>query len=392
MYKEFSKTTSTALHAWSQAKESSDFSLFAPHLAKIVALCKKKAELLTYQDHPYDALLDLYEPGMTVKKLSPLFSALKTSLLSLLQDIRLPCPKPLPSFFDPEEQMKLGKQLLKLLGFSQRSCRIDLSSHPFCLGIHPKDTRITSRIFPDQVISHILSTLHESGHALYNMQLPQELYGTPLCEPASYGIDESQSRLWETFIGRSLSFWSFFYPNLQQSFPQLALYSLQDFYHSIHTVTPSCIRVEADEVTYSLHIILRFEIEKALFEGLSVQEIPSLWNQKMKELLGIIPSQDKEGCLQDIHWAMGAFGYFPSYALGNLFAAQLFETLKKAFPLEKQISQGNFQEIRNWLNTHIHQHGKLYLPDELIEQVTHTPLQPTAYIQYLQDKYLHWNE
>ncbi len=390
--KQSAKLSSASLHAWASAKKKADFTIFEPLLQKTLLVAQKKAKLLGYKDHPYDALLDLYEPDMTVAKLTPLFNDLKTSLTTLLQKIQKTQKKSitqLPSF-DPDLQMKVGKDLLNAIGFSEDISRLDISSHPFSMGIHPMDTRMTTRIFEDNLISHILSVLHESGHALYNTQLPLEYYGTPVCEALSYGVDESQSRLWETLIGRNMPFWKFFYPVLQKAFPnELNGIPLSDFYQSINTVEPSFIRVEADEVTYCLHIILRFEIEKALIEGsLKVKDLPFVWNQKMQESFGITPTNDSEGCLQDIHWSMGSFGYFPTYAIGNLLAAQLYDSLKIAMPdLEKQIENGEFRNIRNWLKEHIHKHGKIYKTDELILSVTKKPLSSTAYIRYLEGKY-----
>ena len=388
--KECSKTSSASLHAWSQAKKEANFSIFKPFLEKTVILAQKKAHFLGYKEHPYDALLDLYESEMTVTKLTPLFTELKKSLTQLLQKTKKSTSLiTLPSL-DTEMQMLVGKDLLKYLGFPEETSRLDTSSHPFCIGIHPTDTRMTTRIFKDNLISHILSVLHESGHGLYNSQLPLEYYGTPVCEPLSYGVDESQSRFFETLIGRNMPFWKFFYPTLQKAFPkELGNISLSDFYSLVNTVQPSLIRVEADEVTYCLHIILRFEIEKTLIEGsLQVKDLPTVWNLKMQECLGISPSHDGEGCLQDIHWSMGSFGYFPTYALGNLLAAQLYETLKSENPsLENEIEQGNFLNIRSWLKENIHKHGKIYKTEELIQTVTKKPLSSAAYIAYLEKKY-----
>jgi len=391
--KQKAKVSSASLHAWNSAKEKKNFKLFESHLKKTVELAQKQAKLLGYKEHPYDALLDEYEPGMTVATLTPLFAELKEALTSLLKQIKnskkLPTVK-LPDF-DIDVQMKVGKDLLNAIGFSEEISRLDTSSHPFSMPIHPMDTRMTTRIFKDNLISHILSVLHESGHALYNTNLPLEHYGTPVCEALSYGTDESQSRLWETLVGRNMPFWNFFYPKLQEYFPlELENISADDFYKCINEVKPSMIRVESDEVSYCLHVILRFEIEKALIEGsLKVKDVPSVWNQKMQESFGITPSNDSEGCLQDIHWSMGAFGYFPTYALGNLLAAQLYETIKTAMPdLEKQIECGDFTKLRNYLKDNIHKHGKIYKPEELILRVTKKPLCSEAYIKYLQDKYL----
>jgi carboxypeptidase Taq len=391
--KQKAKVCSESLHAWNSAKEEKNFKLFEPLLKKTVELAQKQAKLLGYKEHPYDALLDEYEPGMTVATLTPLFTELKEGLTSLLKELK--AKKNLVTVkipdLDIEKQMKIGKDLLNAIGFSEEISRLDTSSHPFSMPIHPTDTRMTTRIFKDNLISHILSVLHESGHALYNTNLPLEYYGTPICEALSHGTDESQSRLWETLVGRNMPFWNFFYPKLQEAFPnELKNISVEDFYKSINKVEPSMIRVESDEVSYCLHVILRFEIEKALIEGsLKVKDIPRVWNQKMQESFGITPANDSEGCLQDIHWSIGAFGYFPTYALGNLLAAQLYEALKTSMPdIEKQIENGQFTSLRNWLKDNIHKHGKTYKPEELILKVTKKPLCFEAYIRYLRKKYL----
>lgn len=387
----FAKTTSSALPIWDEAKKTGKFSLFAPHLKKIVALCQKKAELLGYQEHPYDALLDLYEPGLTVSTVSPLFTNLKSSLTSLLANIqKKPLTPPLSGYFPKEAQEKLSTYALKCMGFSSDNSRLDLSSHPFCTGIHPQDTRMTSRIDLSCPLSNLYSVLHEGGHGLYHQNLPKEYFGTPLCEAISYGIDESQSRLWETIIGKSLPFCTFIHPTLQELFPEeLSSLSIQDLYQKVNRVLPSEIRVESDEVTYSLHIILRYEIEKALIEGnLSVSDVPDVWNQKMQEYLGITPSSHSKGCLQDVHWAMGGIGYFPSYTLGNLLAAQLFTQIQKTFPSwNERIAKGDFTFLCTWLKESIHCHGKLYTAEEIIQKVTKKPLGTEDYIAYLTQKY-----
>lgn len=390
--KRFTKITSSAVHVWSEAKKNNNFSLFLPHLEKVVSLSRKKAELLGYKDHPYDALLDLYEPNLTVAKITPLFAELKEALIDLLNKI------PKTSFYSPftgsfctEKQKKVANFLLEVMGFSSQTSRLDLSSHPFCSGIDYKDTRMTTRIDPYHPASNIYSVLHEGGHALYHQNLPEEHYGTPLYEAASYGIDESQSRLWETILGKSKAFCSFLYPILKETFPEnLSSCSFDDFYQYVNQVHPSEIRVEADEVTYSLHIILRFEIEKSLMEGsLSVKDIPTVWNKKMEEMLGILPENDTKGCLQDIHWAMGGIGYFPTYTFGNLLAAQIFSTLKNNFPyLQDKLSQGETSFIQDWLKENIHRHGKLHTPEELILNVTKKPLGAEDYIRYLKEKFL----
>lgn len=390
--KKFVTTTTNACHVWAQARKSSNFSLFAPHLDKIIQQNRKKAELLNNHHHPYDALLDLYEVGMTTDRLIPLFDRLKTALVTLLKKIQKKPPLErgfLEQEFSPEVQLKFGKKLLKIVGFAPQNSRLDLTTHPFCSNIHPLDTRMTTRIHSHDLMSNLFSVLHEGGHGMYNQQLPLAWWGTPLCESMSLGIDESQSRWWETRIGRSLPFWTHLLPLLKKDFPQLHPISLETFYSAINTIRPSLIRVEADEVTYNLHIILRFEIEKALIEGsLKTREIPEVWNQKMQELLGITPPSDAQGCLQDIHWSLGSFGYFPTYALGNLYASQFFATFEQTHPdWGKRVSHGEFEFIRNWLSSHIHQWGRQYTPDELIERLTGKTLDESAYIGYLEKKY-----
>ncbi|MFS8563379.1 MAG: carboxypeptidase M32 [Rhabdochlamydiaceae bacterium] len=392
--KTFATVCSKASHTWAEARKSNKFSLFAPHLQKIVSLCQKKARFLGSYAHPYDALLDLHEPGMTVAELTPLFERLKTALTTLLKTLASK-PKVNTSFLEhnypQHKQMEFGRLLLEAMGFDPATSRLDLTSHPFCSGLSIKDTRMTTRIHPNLIMSNIFSVLHEGGHGLYNKGLPEHEFGTPLCEHSSLGIDESQSRWWETRIGRSLPFWKYFYPKLQSAFPeQLSSLSIEDFVRGINIAEPSFIRVEADEVTYCLHIILRFEIEKALMEGsLKVKDIPKVWNEKMQAYFGIVPKTDAEGCLQDIHWSLGSIGYFPTYALGNIYAAQFFTAFEKAHPdWQEKLSQGNLSFIREWLYENIHRHGKLYTPHELTQRIVHQPLSEKPYIAYLEGKYL----
>lgn len=390
---QWAKTTSTATHVWKTAKNHNDFSLFAPHLEKIVALNRKKADLLGFEDHPYDALVDLYEPHMRTAVLTPLFNKLKLFLSEFLKEIR--SARPIPDTFlfhncPIPDQIEFAKILLKKMGFHSTSSRLDLTVHPFCTGLHPLDTRMTTKVHPENIMMNIGAVLHEGGHGLYNMQLPQEDFGSPLCESASLGIDESQSRFWETLIGQSEPFWRYFFPLLQTHFPtQFQQVTLAEFYHAINAVKPGLIRIDADEVSYNLHIILRFELEKGLIEGsIQVKDIPSLWNNKMRQYLGVSPEFDGQGCLQDIHWAMGAFGYFPTYTLGNLYAAQFFETLTIAHPTwEKSLSEGHLDPIREFLQQQIHRYGREFLPDELCQKVTGKPLSQEPYIRYLETKY-----
>jgi carboxypeptidase Taq len=389
--KTFTSTASKAGNKWIEAKKTSNFKHFSSSLEKIIQLSRKRADLLGYQEHPYDALLEQFESGMTVAWLTPLFDRLKTALTTLVKTIQSKPPVDdscLHGEFSPEMQMKFGHKILKEMGFTPEDSRLDVSVHPFCTPVHPLDTRMTTRTHHSDLMSNIFSVLHEGGHGLYNKGLPLEAFGSPLGLQSTLGIDESQSRWWETRIGRTRAFWTHFLPLLQRDFPQLKA-TLDQFYPAINTVKPSFIRVEADEVTYSLHVIVRFEIEKALIEGsLRVKDLPAVWNQKMQDYFGITPSNDSEGCLQDIHWAFGHVGYFPTYALGNLYAAQFFTAFEKAHhDWQSRVAKGELGFIREWLRSHIHQYGRQYSPDELVQRITGKPLDESAYVAYLNSKY-----
>lgn len=391
--KKWAKTTAHASQTWSEAKAKNAFKIFQPDLTKIVELNRKKSELLGFDEHPYDALLDLFEPHMKVRILNPLFSRLKEGLKALVQAISAK-PAVNTSFlegpFPLDKQIAFGQELLHALGFDPKLARLDLSSHPFCSGFHPTDTRMTTRIDLHNPLSNIFSVIHEAGHAIYNQGLVQDEYGSPLGEQISLGIDESQSRWWETRIGRTLPFWRHFYPRLQRTFPeQLGSIPLDAFFRAVNVVTPSLIRVEADEVTYSLHVIVRFEIEKALIEGsLQVKDLPEAWNAKMVEVVGIRPENDSTGCLQDIHWSMGGFGYFPTYTLGNLYAASFFTVFEKAHPdWQARVERGELAFIRTWLGEQIHRHGREFLPEELCKRITGAPLSEKPFLDYLQAKF-----
>lgn len=390
---EFAKASSLSLHAWSEAKRHNDFKIFAPHLEKIVTLSRKKADYLGYKEHPYDALLDLYEPEMTTADLTPLFTRLKTFLTRLVQEIKSKNNHPrecLLQDFPTHGQIHFSHTILQAMGFTPESSRLDLSAHPFCSALNPKDVRMTTRITPNQPLSCLFSVIHEAGHGIYEAQLNESMYGTPLCESISLGMHESQSRLWETFIGKSYSFWQHFYPLMQKEFPiQLGGVPLDTFFLAANYVEPSLIRVESDEVTYCLHVILRFEIEKALIDGsLEVKDLPTVWNTKMREYLGISPTSDGEGCLQDIHWSMGSIGYFPTYALGNLCAAQIFETFEETHPhWRDEVSKGKLLFIRKWLKEQLHQYGRQYSSQEIMTKISGKKLTETAYTDYLEKKF-----
>ncbi|MBS0625852.1 MAG: carboxypeptidase M32 [Verrucomicrobia bacterium] len=389
---EITLVTSEATQIWAVAKKENNFKLFAPFLQKILDLNRKKADILGFSEHPYDPLLENHEPCMTTQKVGVIFDGLKKELTALLKKIVK--AKQIDDGFlhkkvSEEKQFEIGKMFLSKLPADPSYSRLDLSSHPFSMSIHPHDSRITTRIIPNAFMSNIFSVLHEGGHMMYEMGLPVEFWGTPLAEAVSLSIHESQSRWWETLIGRNLPFWKHFYPLLQKSYSGLKGVPLERFYRAINKVSPSCIRVEADEVTYCLHVILRFEVEKQLVSGkLPVSDLPEFWNEKMRELLGVTPPTDAQGCLQDIHWALGEFGYFPTYALGNIFAAHFFSAFAKQIPdWDKKISKGDLSFIRDWLKKNIHQWGRTYTSEELAKRVTGKPLSEDAYCTYLKKKY-----
>ncbi len=391
--KKFSQVTSESSQIWQTAKKENNFKLFAPFLSKILEMTREKAEIYGYEDHPYDALLACYEPCMTSAKVRKIFTPLAHQLTHLVARIQEKTPvddRFLRGAFDGRKQTDLGHTLLDALPIEKAYSRLDLSAHPFSTALHPHDSRITTRILSDGFMSNIFSVLHEAGHSMYEMGLPTAEWGTPLAEAVSLSIHESQSRWWETLIGRSLPYWKRFYPLVQKTFPaKLGKVPLDRFYRAINKVSPSLIRVEADEVTYCLHVILRFEIESALVSGdLHVNDLPEAWRAKMKELLGVEPKTDSEGCLQDIHWSLGDFGYFPTYALGNLFAAHFFSAFEKEHrDWEKRVSTGDLSFVRDWLRVNIHSLGKQYNSEQLAKRVTGKPFSEEAYCRYLKAKY-----
>lgn len=387
--KAFAKLTSEALIVWREARKESQFKKFAPYLQKIVEMNRQKAEYLGYEDSPYDALMDLYEPKMTVKTITPLFQGLAKEIAALLEQIPKWDNSCLKKEITESKQLAFGKALLETIGYDFQHGRLDLSTHPFSTSMHPHDNRITTRISSHSFFDSLSAIIHEAGHGFYEMQLDPDYFGTPIGESRSLGVHESQSRFWETLIGQSLPFWRYFFPKLQKEF-DLKDVTLQTFYQAINRVSPSLIRVEADEVTYSLHVILRFELEKELIEGkMKVNEIPEAWNAKMRSYLGIVPKADREGCLQDIHWSMGAFGYFATYALGTIYAAQFFESFAREHPdWDKRVASGEFRFILDWQREKIHRWGKMYSTEELVKRITNKGITTLPYLSYLKGKYL----
>ncbi len=386
--------TSLSHQVWIEARKKSDFSLFASNLKRIVALKKEEAEYLGYGDSPYDALMDRFEPGMTIAQVAPLFDALKAKLVPLVEKIQLSSVVPrkeiFQTYFAEKAQIEFGEKVLQAMGYDFSIGRQDLSAHPFTTSFHPTDVRITTRVDEKDLLSSLFSSIHEGGHGLYDQGLSVAHFGTPLGDSISLGIHESQSRMWENSVGRSKPFWKHFYPILQKTFPeQFEALGVEDFYSAINTVGPSLIRVESDEVTYNLHIMLRFEIERAIIEDdFPVEQLPVLWNDKMEAYLGVRPENDAEGVLQDVHWSGGAFGYFPTYTLGNLYAAQFFNQAKKEIPnLLEQISKGSLLPLKSWLNEKIHRWGRQYSSQAMVARVCGEAPDPAYFINYLEEKF-----
>lgn len=389
-----SRETSLAQQVWAEAKEQNNFRQFLPNLRTVLALKREEAEYLGYKTSPYDALLDVYEPGSTIATLRPLFAQMKARLVPLLKRV-MQSPNQIDDSilrhsYDQTRQLEFGRLVLIAMGYDFERGRLDLSAHPFTTSFHPTDVRVTTRVHEHELQSCLFSCIHEGGHGLYDQGLDQRYFGTPLGESVSLGIHESQSRMWENCVGRSRAFWQFFYPILQQTFHhQLRGIDVEHFYAAINCVKPSFIRVEADELTYNLHIMLRFEIEQDLIEGrLQPDDLPGLWNQKMQDYLGITPKTDAEGVLQDVHWSFGAFGYFPTYTLGNLYSVQFFEQAKLEIPhLDDEIAAGQLIVLRRWLEQKIHRWGRMFTPDHLSQRVTGKSIDPEPFLTYLEKKY-----
>lgn len=387
----FTQLTSQSVHVWVEARKKSDFSLFAPYLEKIVEMTKKQASYLGYKDHPYDALLDLYEEGLTTKDVTKMFEELKGPLVEVLNKAKgkwnkeFDFDKP----FDESEQIAFSKRTLEKIGYDFRRGREDKSPHPFTEAMGHNDRRVTNR-YSEYGLDFISSALHEGGHGLYEQGIAEKLARTALDAGVSLGIHESQSKFWECMVGSRYEFWDNFYPELVAAFPaQMSGISLDDFYLRWNKVDTSLIRVEADEVTYNLHILIRFEIEKALMEDtVKVSELPDLWNAKYKEYLGVDVPNDSLGVLQDIHWSHGAMGYFPTYTLGNLGAAQVWDAYTRYDTgWRDTLRVGNTGKILSWLKENMYQYGSVYQPKELMKKVTGEELSAKYWIKYIQDKY-----
>lgn len=393
LVEELTRTASLAQHAWQEARENDDFASFAPFLKKTFELKRAQAEALGYKDCPYDALLDDFEPDESTAQVKGVLAGLREALVPLVKEIidsgREPEISILSRHYKAETQEWFGRDVAAKIGFDFRRGRLDVTAHPFCSGMGPHDCRITTRYDENFFPTAFFGILHEAGHGIYDQGLRSDTYGLPLSEAVSLGVHESQSRMWENLVGRSLPFWKHFFPLAQQLFPQaLGDETLEDFYFAINDVRPSLIRVEADEATYNLHILIRFELEELLLSGdLSVDDLPGVWREKYRDYLGIEPHNDADGCLQDIHWAAGLVGYFPTYSLGNLYASQLFVQANADLGgLADQFLHGEFQPLRDWLRKNVHETGQRYSASELVHRVTGQTISHGPLIAHLRGK------
>jgi carboxypeptidase Taq len=394
LVEEIARVTTRAQQAWRDARKANDFPAFRPHLETIVGLLRQKAQAIGYRAAPYDALLDEYEPGATTGEITALFAELSKDLVPLVSAIAASGRRPrrdiLGREYPVDRQRLFGESAAAAIGFDFEAGRLDESAHPFCSGFGPGDCRLTTRYNLRHFNESFFGVLHEAGHGLYEQGLPPEHFGTPLGTCCSLGIHESQSRLWENQVGRGRPFWEHFLPRARQAFP-LALHgvTLDDWLFAINDVQPSFIRVEADEATYNMHIILRFELEQALLSGeLAPADVPGAWDEKSRRLLGLTPPTDAQGCLQDIHWSLGGIGYFPTYTLGNLYAAQLMESARADLgDLDADFRRGDFTRLKGWLNDKVHRPGQRYRAGELCRRVTGRPLSHKPLVNYLRQKY-----
>ena len=390
---ELSETASLGHEAWVQARADDNFAHYQPWLAKMLSLKKQVADIVGFEGSIYNAFLDEYEPYATAEEIGPVFAELRRHLVRMVEQIAavdrprlqaLECPFPVAL------QEQFGRRIMEEMGFDLEAGRLDISVHPFCSGIGPEDVRLTTRYEENGITQSLFGIIHETGHGLYEQGLPAELSTLPAGKAVSLGIHESQSRLWENMIGRSRRFWSHYLPALKEIFPaQLDGVDLDAFYGAINRVEPSLIRVEADEVTYNLHILLRFELERELLAGeLPVAELPEAWNLRMEHYLGIRPPNDALGVLQDVHWSLGLFGYFPTYTLGNLYAAQLYDSAVHDTPdLEEQVSRGELLPLKSWLNAKVHQRGSRLQAGELVREVAGKGLEIGPFVRYLNEKF-----
>lgn len=390
---EFARISAVSQTIWEKAKEDSDFGHFQPYLEQLVELRRQYADFFKPWTHVYDPLLDDFEPGMKTAEVQEIFNTLRPKQVELIKAIseKTQVDKSVLHLDYPEKgQRDFGVEVITKFGYDWNHGRQDKSVHPFTTGFGLNDVRITTRFNEKFLPTAMFGTMHECGHALYELGIAKKFNRTSLADGASMAIHESQSRLWENLVGRSKAFWKFFYPRLKELFPsQLGNVEMEAFYNAVNAVEPSLIRVEADEATYNLHIMLRLEMEIALMEGsLEVKDAPEAWNEKFKQYLGIVPPDDAHGVLQDVHWSFGGFGYFPTYALGNLVASQIWERMLQDIPdVEDQIAQAKFDKLLGWLRENVHVHGSKYEPQELVQKITGSKITPEPFMRYLESKF-----
>lgn len=390
---ERARAASRSIQVWREARPRNDFAAFRPHLERMVEFARRTADYLGYTEHPYDALLDRYEPEITSREVAALFARLREGTVPLLRAI-VARPAAIQAGLlrqeYPEDPLRrVALTIIAAFGYDLNRGRMDTSAHPFSTEFNRNDVRITTRFGP-RSLGALFGAFHEAGHAMYSQGSAPSLDRTPLAGGASNGIHESQSRLWENLVGRSREFWRYAFPAMQRQFPaQLGAADVEAFYRAVNRVEPSLIRVEADEVTYNLHIILRFELEQGLVAGeIAPRDLPEIWNAKMTEYLGVVPPGDGDGVMQDIHWSGGMIGYFPSYTIGNVASVQLFEAARRAHPdLVDRIGRGEFAVLLGWLREHIHAHGRKFFPRDLLQRATGSPLTPDPYLRYLRTKF-----
>lgn len=392
LVREIAEAQGRGVDAWRRARAEDRFAGFLPHLERLIALRREQADALGHSGERYDPLLDLHEPGMTTERLRPILARLRDGLVPLVEKVAAR-GEPRPEFlyrprWEVEAQLVLSREIIERMGFDLGAGRLDLSTHPFCSGTSPSDVRLTTRLFREHGSSALFSALHEAGHGLYEQGLPDT--GTALSAGASMGLHESQSRLWENFVGRSRPFWTFLFPRLQELFPAaLEGVGLDEWLRGINHVERSLIRVEADEATYNLHILLRFELELDLLGGtLAARDLPEAWNAKYERYLGLRPPDDARGVLQDIHWAWGELGYFPTYTLGNMYAATLMRAAERALPgLWESVARGDLLPLRDWLRAAVHRHGRALEAEEIVRRASGTGLTETDLLEHLRRKY-----
>lgn len=388
-----SMAVSTAFHAWIKAREANDYDLYEKPLQQLIEIIREECEIIGYEDHPYDACLDIYEPGLKVKFLNSFFKGVKSDLAPLIERLREASPirtNHLYRHYPKDDQWDFGIEVLTNMGFDFEAGRQDISEHPFTINFSPQDVRVTTRIDENDFLNMTWSCIHEGGHALYEQGLPMDQYGLPSGSAISLAIHESQSRLWENNVGRSMDYWEYLFPILTKRFPhQMKGVTIKKFYKSINTIKPNLIRTEADELHYHLHVLIRYEIEKDILSGkLNADQLKQSWNARYKKYMGIVAEDDVNGILQDVHWAHGSFGYFPTYSLGSFYAAQFYNAANKDIPnLPELLQKGNTKRLLKWLRENIHEHGRKYEADELCKLITGEGLNTKYFIEYATRKF-----